>query len=576
MVDICRLISDPSPPVSPRTTSTSNYTSITFWRSREDNMTFLSSAPPFSTVDPETHGEATQPETDLSAFKSQENIPFSSNLGHQEYLQSLKSVPEEKQIKRHTTGETCNKKRLRAWNRSDPNIAITSKSDSPSPGLQKTSHSNGENELDALGEENYEEGAEVISPVDEADAFPENGQNGQTKSTSEQGSEKKKAKRFRLTHNQTRFLMSEFTRQAHPDAAHRERLSKEIPGLTPRQVQVWFQNRRAKLKRLTSQDRERMLKSRALPDNFDMAQVLHQPYGGRTTSGTPLPSPRTDRSSFASNGDSKPLVVNTVKRPSGDDYPISPSSTTSAYGNYVTSLTSGAPSDNLSPTSPTSNRTPISAPSASLPVANHRTPSTLPRSHSFSAAYSHGWHPLQRLHLPTSDSRSRAESLSSPLRPRLPYTGGTLHENVGSPVPGIAQPLQSPVSRAGSDTTSIQSGMIYPNEQLPASQALPFPRIQQLSDDSRAGFPLGPSYRQIPTTLQTAQLPLSQDYQFSPYTPPFNLDSFYPYAQDNSSSMSLPVSYLRSETEHDSPSTFHYPAENELEKSSVAHPPVTR
>lgn len=47
----------------------------------------------------------------------------------------------------------------------------------------------------------------------------------------------------RLTHNQTRFLMSEFARQAHPDAAHRERLAREIPGLSPRQVQVWFQNR---------------------------------------------------------------------------------------------------------------------------------------------------------------------------------------------------------------------------------------------------------------------------------------------------------------------------------------------
>ena len=49
----------------------------------------------------------------------------------------------------------------------------------------------------------------------------------------------------RLTHNQTRFLMAEFTRQAHPDAGHRERLSREIPGLSPRQVQVWFQTRYA-------------------------------------------------------------------------------------------------------------------------------------------------------------------------------------------------------------------------------------------------------------------------------------------------------------------------------------------
>jgi hypothetical protein len=59
----------------------------------------------------------------------------------------------------------------------------------------------------------------------------------------EMRAEKRKMKRFRLNHQQTRYLMSEFARQAHPDASQREKLSRAIPGLSPRQVQVWFQNR---------------------------------------------------------------------------------------------------------------------------------------------------------------------------------------------------------------------------------------------------------------------------------------------------------------------------------------------
>lgn len=70
-------------------------------------------------------------------------------------------------------------------------------------------------------------------------------QEGKQLTAAEIRQQKRKMKRFRLTHSQTRYLMSEFARQAHPDAAHRERLAREIPGLSPRQVQVWFQNRYA-------------------------------------------------------------------------------------------------------------------------------------------------------------------------------------------------------------------------------------------------------------------------------------------------------------------------------------------
>ena len=80
------------------------------------------------------------------------------------------------------------------------------------------------------------------------------------KSGAERLAEKRKMKRFRLVlfpwailtrltglsrlhHAQTRYLMNEFARQAHPNAEQRERLSRDIPGLSPRQVQVWFQNR---------------------------------------------------------------------------------------------------------------------------------------------------------------------------------------------------------------------------------------------------------------------------------------------------------------------------------------------
>ncbi|KAF2672758.1 homeobox-domain-containing protein [Microthyrium microscopicum] len=243
------------------------------------------------------------------------------------------------------------------------------------------------------------------------------GEDGEKKpmTAAEIRAQKRKMKRFRLTHNQTRFLMSEFARQAHPDAAHRERLAREIPGLTPRQVQVWFQNRRAKLKRLTSEDRDRMMRSRALPDDFDMHQALHSPFSQiQNVNSSTLSSPSGYSPLSAGDGQfpQRPLGLELRRMPENGHH-MSP---IPGYSPFT--FTPPQSNDGLSPISPGGNESPFSfSPSIGgperrgNPFGGLTSPSTAFTSHP----------QIPRLHM-HDGPRSRPEALS-PLRPTMSYPG---------------------------------------------------------------------------------------------------------------------------------------------------------
>ncbi|KAM9876306.1 hypothetical protein VD0002_g7797 [Verticillium dahliae] len=264
---------------------------------------------------------------------------------------------------------------------------------------------------------------------DDDDMDGDENPSGQPQTAAERTAQRRKMKRFRLTHQQTRFLMSEFAKQPHPDAAHRERLSREIPGLSPRQVQVWFQNRRAKIKRLTADDRDRMIKMRAVPDDFDNVQALHSPYGAVHALGAPMASPVEFGSSAYTDHMMRPLMVD-VRRSEAEDH-MSPTGLSPAFGNIGFSASASlSNSDILSPMSPTANDHRYGYSSHLSPTsAGHRPTNAFGRQTSLDQSMMHGRQharPLQPLHLRETLSRSRSDNLQSPLRSGMSWKGDSI------------------------------------------------------------------------------------------------------------------------------------------------------
>lgn len=80
-----------------------------------------------------------------------------------------------------------------------------------------------------------------------------------------------------------------------------------------------------------------MLKSRALPDDFDIAQSLHSPYGEIShTYGSPLVSPGTFFPSEENDVYATQAHMDNMGSPHGEEFSTSPMSSASLYSGYFT------------------------------------------------------------------------------------------------------------------------------------------------------------------------------------------------------------------------------------------------
>ena len=198
--------------------------------------------------------------------------------------------------------------------------------------------------------------------------------------------------------------------------------------------------RRAKLKRLTNDDRERMMESRAVPEDFDMTQALRSPYGVQTFPSMSYSSsvaPTTLVPTPTQGSSPQPLMIGRPRPQMIDESLLSPTSTVSQVGSLYSPPDSLPPSGPLSPASPPGNRTNFPAPSdkitnpfvrsGNLPTS-FRTPPNKPQLHN-------------------GMPRAGTASITSPLRSSFSY--GDTPVDTASSTPALQPYLQA---NEGSDS----------------------------------------------------------------------------------------------------------------------------
>ena len=324
--------------------------------------------------------------------------------------------------------------------------------------------------------------------------------------------------------------MSEFSRHAHPDAAQREKLSRDIPGLCPRQVQVWFQNRyiffartfhgllailihvhrRAKLKRLTTDDQERMRRPRALPEDFDFSQSLQ-------------PTFREDRPSYRSSLTEPPVFGGGMsQKPSlrlGTGHLSMASNSMDLIANNVLTPISATGSANPSPVSSIDEEsersgTLFSATQSPL-VASPQFTNSFGRSQSLSVDSS----TFQRQGRPSSEDnmmRIGGQSLATSSPPNMSVANKTYGYGNLPPLQFTRIPFQA---RDGQRFGRVQSGEELSHESgIAMNQHYISPSCSPSTlsgDQSQIFYPSGPGYR-ASSYYQSPDPNMWQGVQLSP------------------------------------------------------------
>ncbi|KAI6245764.1 Pyriculol/pyriculariol biosynthesis cluster transcription factor [Erysiphe necator] len=96
--------------------------------------------------------------------------------------------------------------------------------------------------------------------------------------------QQKNQKRQRATQDQLVTLEMEFNKNPTPNATVRERIAEDI-NMTERSVQIWFQNRRAKIKLLAKKSIETGEDCDAIPDSMRYYLAMHHMDSGKGLSG---------------------------------------------------------------------------------------------------------------------------------------------------------------------------------------------------------------------------------------------------------------------------------------------------